>query len=182
MDARREARPRTGPTRRCGRARPRPPGREAVQRHQVDERARAEGTAAEPARDRRRIERVVEVGVADEDAGNLAGGIGEALERCRVRARRPAQQEILERKAREVGVDEERLALAGEPVARDPEPLQLEPGRKSRALASSSRAAWESSRSRAERFAVARPRSIRWRTGSSISPAASRRWRRPRGP
>ena len=102
---------------------------QAVQRHQVDQRARAVGLAAEAPGDRRRVDRVVEVGVADEDADGLPGGSDEALERRRIGQRRPPQQQVAEGHPREVGIDEERLALVGEPVAGDAEPLDLEPGR-----------------------------------------------------
>ena len=65
---------------------------EAVQAHQVDQRVRAVGLAAEAPRDRRRVDGVVEVGVADEHADHLAGRVDEAVERRRVGQRRPAPQ------------------------------------------------------------------------------------------
>ncbi len=102
---------------------------EAVQPHQRHQRVRAVGLAAEAAGDRRRVDRVVEVGVADEHADDLAGRLDEAVERRRVGQRRAAQQQVGEGDPREVGVDEQRLALVAEPVAGDAEPFDLEPGR-----------------------------------------------------
>ena len=57
------------------------------------------------------------------------GALDEAVERRRVGQRRPPQQQVAEGDAREVGVDEQRLALVGQPVAGDPEPLDLQPRR-----------------------------------------------------
>ena len=47
---------------------------EAVQRHQPDQRVRSVGPAPEPAGDRRRVDGVVEVGVADEHPDHLSRG------------------------------------------------------------------------------------------------------------
>ena len=71
---------------------------------------------------------MVEVGVADQHPDDLAGRVDEALERGRVGQGRPAQQQVAERHPREVGVDEQRLALVADPVAGDAEPFDLEPG------------------------------------------------------
>ena len=101
---------------------------ESVQSHQVRQRARAVGPAAEAAGDRRRVDRVVEVGVADEHADRVVGRRQIAVERGRVGDRGAAQQQAAQRNAGEVGVDVEAGALVVEPVARDAEPLDLEPG------------------------------------------------------
>ena len=103
-----------------------------MQPHQVDQRARAVGLAVEPPGDRRGVDGVVEVGVADEHADRLAGRVDEAVERRRVGQCLAAQHQVAEGDPREVGVDEQRLALVGEPVAGDAQPLDLEPGRKLR--------------------------------------------------
>ena len=73
---------------------------------------------------------MVEVGVPDQYAHHLAGGLREeALVRGRIGTRRAAQQQACQRHARHVGVDVERPALVVESVSGDPEPLEREPGR-----------------------------------------------------
>jgi hypothetical protein len=69
---------------------------EPVQRHQVDQRRRSVGVAAEADGDRRRVDRVVEVGVPDEDADHLPRRPHEAVESGRVRKRGAPQDEVAE--------------------------------------------------------------------------------------
>ncbi len=81
----------------------------------------------EAPRDRRCVERVVEVRVPDEHAGDLAAvGADVAVEHRRVRHRPLAQQQAAQRHARDVRIDEQRHALIGDAVAADAEPRQLE--------------------------------------------------------
>ena len=75
------------------------------------------------------VDRMVEMGVADEDARRPAPAPQEAVESGALRQVRAAQEEVAERHPREVGVDEERLPLVGEAVAGYPEPFDLQPGR-----------------------------------------------------
>ena len=151
---------------------------EAVQSHQGDQRVRSVGRAAEAAGDRRRVDGVVEMGVADEHAGDLSRRLHEAVERDRVRQGRPAQQQAAERDPGEVGVDEERLALVGEPVARDAEPFDLEALRQSRRALPRARPAPGRLRVR-RRASSPAPGRVR-RDGGGVS--ARRRIRRPRAP
>jgi hypothetical protein len=102
---------------------------EPVQAHQGRERAGPVRPAAEATGDRRRVDGMVEVGVADEDAGDLAGRMDEAVERRGIGQRRPAPQQVGEGDAGDVGIDEERLSLKAHPVAGDAKPFELEPGR-----------------------------------------------------
>jgi hypothetical protein len=66
-------------------------GGEAVDPHQLRERARAVDPGAEPLRDRRHVERVIEVGVADQ---HRVGAIDPRRDRCRRWRHHPAHHEV----------------------------------------------------------------------------------------
>ena len=66
---------------------------EPVQAHQPRQRVRAVRRTAEAARDRRRVDRVIPVRVADQHAGHRPRRAHVALDQRRVRQRRPAQQQ-----------------------------------------------------------------------------------------
>ena len=72
---------------------------------------------------------MVKMGVADEHTDHVFGRAYEAVEHRRVGDRRAAPDDRRERNSRDVRVDEQRLALVGHPIAGDPEPFQVEPGR-----------------------------------------------------
>jgi hypothetical protein len=66
------------------------------------------------------------VGVADEDAGDLALAGQKAVERLGIgQGGTPAQQRV-QRHPRQIGIDVEIVALVAEPEAGDAEPLDLE--------------------------------------------------------
>ena len=100
---------------------------EAVQAHQVDQRARAVGGAFVSPRDRGHVDRVVEMGVPDENPDDASGRSQEALVKRRVGVCRRAADDACERHAREVGVDVDRLPLVAEAVPRHAEPFELQP-------------------------------------------------------
>ncbi len=102
-----------------------------VERHQLREARGAVGPAAESLADRGRVDGVVPVRVADQHADHLAAGVrdDEPLEHRRLGGRLPAAEDRRERDSGHVRVDEQRAALVGHAVARDAEPLELQPGR-----------------------------------------------------
>jgi hypothetical protein len=112
-----------------------------VQRHQVDQGIRPVRLAAEAPGDRRGVDRVVEMGVADQHADDLSRRAAETVERRWVGQRWTAEEQVAERDAREVGIDKERPALVGEPVAGDAQPLDPQAARQLQALRSSAASA-----------------------------------------
>jgi len=81
--------------------------------------------------ERRRVDRVVEVGVADEHGFDLLGRRPRqmAVDLCRVREGKVASEDCAERDPRDVRVDEDRLALVRDAIPGDADPLELEAGR-----------------------------------------------------
>ena len=76
--------------------------------------------------DRGRVDRVVEMGVADQHPRHRARRRDVAVDHGAIGHRRTPSDQRPKRHPRDVGVDEQRDALEGEPVSRDPEPLHVE--------------------------------------------------------
>jgi hypothetical protein len=95
---------------------------QAVEAHQVRERARAVDLAAAPAGDLRDVERVVEVGVADQ---HRARRRHVAVDQRRVRAQgAAAEQRVACARARQVGIDQQDMVLMADGEACGAEPAQ----------------------------------------------------------
>jgi hypothetical protein len=99
-----------------------------VQAHQLRERGGAIGGAAVARADLGNVDRMIEVRVSHEDADHLALRPQPPIDQLRVRQRALAAHDIGKRHAGYVGVDVDRLALEGEPIAGHPEPFELETG------------------------------------------------------
>ena len=99
---------------------------QTVQAHEVGGGGAAEHRAPVAAGDGRGVERVVEVGVPEEDG---VGGRHEAVEQGGVGTDDPTAQQIADRRPGDVGVDQDPRAFVGERDSGDAEPGELESGR-----------------------------------------------------
>ena len=123
---------------------------EPVQPHQLPSEAEPYAGQRKLARDRGRVDRVVEVRMPDEHARDVAPAAAQRSS-ASVGQRRAPQQQAAQRHARDIRVDEERRALVRDAVAGDAEPFQLQSRGQVERTASRPRSASASSRS-AERL------------------------------